>query len=69
MSSVDLRVVPSRITVAAPLAQRKAQRTTFFSVLGSILGGFVLTGIFLALSAAVFVLVGVYGFIDFAKLY
>jgi hypothetical protein len=64
MTSVDLHAEPNQIVAAAPLAPPKARSAK----LVSFLGGFMLTGIFLAFGAAVFVLVGVYGFIDFAKL-
>jgi hypothetical protein len=65
MSSVDLRTVPSRISTAATIAAPKTQRGKLLGFLG----GFVLTGCFLALGAAVFAVAGVYSFIEFAKLY
>lgn len=63
MSSIDFRALPA---LAAPTVARPRNWQT---ALWRVLGGVALTGVFLALSAAAFGLAGVYGFIEFAKLY
>lgn len=65
MSSVDLPAAavtgPALTAIARPA--RRSPRSL------RLIGGFILTGIFLALSAAVFPLAAVYSFIWWAKLY
>jgi hypothetical protein len=66
MSSVDLRALPDPAPLAVPaVARRKDWQTALLRVLG----GFALTGVFLVLAAAVFGIAGVYGLIEFARLY
>ena len=60
----DLRSVPERIAVPSHTAPQRRWGTTTLRVVG----GFVLTGVFLALSAVVFALCGIYGFVGFAGL-
>jgi hypothetical protein len=65
MSSIDAganvpRVEASNSRAIAPLRRRRLK-------IGSILGGFLLTGMFLALSAAAFPLAAVYSFIWWAQ--
>lgn len=67
MSSVDVRarlhVVPERIAPAPAAAPPHG----WPSAVVRVFGGFMLTGVFLALSAIAFVGAGIYGFLEFAK--
>lgn len=65
MSSIDIRALPEPTPAATAVARPRDWQTALWRVLG----GLALTGFFLALSAAVFGLAGVYGLIEFAKLY
>ena len=67
MSSIDVRAVPVPERLAVP--SRGARRRRWEMTILRVLGGFALTGFFLALSALVLVLSGIYGFLEFAKLY
>ena len=60
MTSIDADANVSGIGQAIPLPRRRLK-------VGSILGGFVMTGFFLALSAATFPVAAVYGFIWWAQ--
>ncbi len=69
MSSIDAEAAASRIARIDPstdrifVPPRRRQRAR----IGSVIGGFLLTGVFLALTAAAFALSAVYGFIWFAQ--
>ncbi|HLI22316.1 MAG TPA: hypothetical protein VKV32_14410 [Stellaceae bacterium] len=69
MNSIDIRsaldVVPERSAPAPAAARRRGWQTTLLRVVG----GFALTGFFLALSVAAFAFAGIYAFLEFAKLY
>ncbi|HEX3974486.1 MAG TPA: hypothetical protein VHX19_24340 [Stellaceae bacterium] len=66
MASIDTAARVSKLegAVSRVMAPRR-QRVS----IGRILGGFLLTGVFLALSAAAFPLAAVYGFVWFAQHY
>jgi len=65
MSSIDLHAVPEQLDTP----RRVAARRDWGKAALRVLGGFVLTGFFLGLSVAAFAAAGVYGLIEFARLY
>lgn len=69
MSAIDVRTVSDLHAVPERIAPPPARRRGWGTILLRVFGGFMLTGFFLALSGAAFVLAGIYGFLEFARLY
>ena len=68
MTSIDAEAAASRIARIDPSTDRIfVPPRRHGARIGSVIGGFLLTGVFLALSAGAFGLSAVYGFIWFAQ--